>query len=70
MMRPFVREAMKMFDLLVAQALAEHGMLDSIAAGFARLRYQIDLYVGPGRSGYVLLGGLILMLWLVTRTRR
>ncbi len=59
-----------MFDLLVAQALVERGMLDSIAAGFARLRYQIDGYVGQGRSGYVLLGALILMLWLVTRSRR
>lgn len=59
-----------MFDLLVAQALVEHGMLDAVAGGFARLRYEIEGYVGQGRSGYVLLGALVVMLWLVTRNRR
>jgi len=59
-----------MLDLLIAQALVEHGMLDSIAAGFARLRYEVEAYVGQGRSGYVLVGALIVVLWLVTRSRR
>jgi hypothetical protein len=59
-----------MVELLVAQALVEHGMLDSVASGFARLRYELEGYVGQGRSGYVLLGALILMLWLVSRGRR
>ncbi len=59
-----------MVRLVIAQALVEHGMLDAMAAGLARLRYEIEAYVGPGRSGYVLLAALVLVLWLVTRTRR
>jgi hypothetical protein len=59
-----------MLELLVAQALVERGLLDSVAAGVARLRYQLELYVGEGRAPYLLIGGLILLLLLVTRRPR
>ena len=59
-----------MTPFLIAQALVEHGMLDSLAAGFARLRYEIDAYVGPGRSTYVFIGALVLFMLLISRSRR
>ena len=59
-----------MFNFLVAQALVERGMLDSIAAGITQLRYQIELYIGDGGSTYLLIGAAVIFLFFITRRRR
>ncbi len=59
-----------MLELVVAQALVEHGMLDSLAAGVTRLRYQLDAYVGEGRSVYVLVAAVVLLFLLIGRRPR
>jgi len=33
-------------QLLLAQAIVERGLLDSIAAGLGNARYRLELYVG------------------------
>jgi hypothetical protein len=59
-----------MQGLLIAQALMEHGLLDSMAAGLTSLRYQIETYVGQIRPTYVVVGVLILFAFVLTRRRR
>lgn len=59
-----------MSGLIIAQALVEHGMLDSMAAGLTRARYQIDAYLGQDGSTYVLVGAVVVVLFLITRRRR
>jgi hypothetical protein len=59
-----------MFGFLVAQALVERGMLDSIAAGITQMRYQIELYLGDGGSTYLLIGAVVIFLFFMTRRRR
>ena len=56
--------------LIVAQALVEHGLLSSMAAGFTRLRYEIDAYLGYDNSSYVVAGALVLMVYLLVRRKR
>jgi len=58
-----------MHELLIAQALVEHGLLSSIAASFTRMRYEIDAYLGHNAT-YLVFGVLVLLLFLVVRRRR
>jgi hypothetical protein len=54
--------------LLIAQAVVEHGMLDSIGTRVEAMRYEIDARIGQGGTKYLLIGlGVILVLWLVRR---
>jgi hypothetical protein len=54
--------------LLLAQALAERGLLDQIAAGLSSARYQLELYVGQGNTVYVVIA--VVLLLVLTRVRR
>jgi LPXTG-motif cell wall-anchored protein len=59
-----------MLQMVLAQALVEHGLLDSLAAGILHARTHLELYIGQGNSTYVLLGGIVLILVLLFRRRR
>lgn len=59
-----------MGELLIAQALMEHGLLDSIAAGFATLRYQLEAYAGQVPPTYLVVGVVVLFVFLIARRRR
>jgi hypothetical protein len=41
-------------ELFIAQALVEHGLLSSMAAGIAQLRYQVEAFMGPNAPIYLL----------------
>jgi hypothetical protein len=51
-----------------AQALVEKGMLDSMAAGFAQLRYKVSASISDGSILWWLAGAVLL--FLVFRSRR
>jgi len=55
-------------QLLLAQAMVERGLLDSIAAGLGNARYRLELYVGQGNTIYVLAAVVVLL--VLTRVRR
>jgi len=54
--------------LLLAQAMIEHGLLDSIAAGVGNVRYRLELYIGEGNTLYFLAAAVVLL--VLTRVRR
>ncbi len=56
--------------LLVAQAMAEHGMLDAMAAGIANARYQLELYIGQGNTIYFLVAAAAILAFIFLRRRR
>jgi hypothetical protein len=39
-----------MLQMVLAQALVEHGLLDSLAAGILHARTHLELYIGQGNS--------------------
>ena len=55
--------------LLLAQAMVERGLLDSIAAGFGDARYRFEAYVGAGNSVYFLVAAALVVLLLFRRRR-
>ena len=55
-------------QLLLAQAMVERGLLDSIAAGLGNARYRLELYVGQGNTVYVVAAVVVLL--VLTRVRR
>jgi hypothetical protein len=55
-------------QLLLAQAMVERGLLDSIAAGLGNVRYRLELYIGQGNTIYVVIAAVVLL--LLTRVRR
>jgi hypothetical protein len=55
-------------QLLLAQAMVEYGLLDSIAAGLGNARYRLELYVGQGNTIYVLAAVVVLL--VLTRVKR
>jgi hypothetical protein len=55
-------------QLLLAQAIVERGLLDSIAAGLGNARYRLELYVGQGNTIYVVIAVVVLL--FLTRVRR
>jgi len=48
--------------------MVEHGLLDSISAGLANAKYQVELYVGQGNAIYVVIAAVVLL--ALTRVRR
>ena len=52
----------------LAQALAERGFLDQIAASLSSAKYQLELYVGQGNTIYVIVA--VILVIVVTRVRR
>jgi hypothetical protein len=55
-------------QMLLAQAMVERGLLDSIAAGLGSARYQIELYVGQGNTIYFV--AAVILVLVLTRVRR
>lgn len=55
-------------SLILAQAMAERGLLESVSDGLGRARYQIELYAGQGNAIYVVIGAVVLL--ILTRVRR
>jgi hypothetical protein len=55
-------------SLILAQAVVERGLLDSIAAGLSSARYRLELYVGEGNAIYVVIAAVLLL--VLTRVRR
>ncbi len=47
--------------MLIAQAIVEHGLLDSLVAGFMTAVDQVDYYVGTGNSKWMLIGLAIVL---------
>ena len=59
-----------MNSLVIAQALAERGMLDAMVAGITRVRYALDDLVGYDNTKYVLMGLAVLLALFAFRRRR
>jgi len=55
-------------SLMLAQAMVERGLLDSIAAGVSSARYRLELYVGDGNAIYVVIAAVLLLVF--TRVKR
>jgi hypothetical protein len=55
-------------QLILAQAMVERGLLDSIAAGLGNARYRLELYVGQGNTIYVVIAVVVLL--VLTRVKR
>ena len=54
--------------MLIAQAVLEHGALDSIGARVAGVRYEIDARFGQGSTKWLLIGlGVLFAYWLFRR---
>ncbi len=56
--------------MLIAQAVVEHGMLDSLAAGLSAAFDQVDYYVGTGNTKWLLVGLAIVMAIVFFKPRR
>jgi hypothetical protein len=54
--------------LVLAQAMVERGLRDSISDGLGRAKYQIELYAGQGNAIYVVIAAVVLL--ILTRVRR
>ena len=54
--------------VVLAQAVVERGLLDSISDGLSRAKYQIEVYAGQGNAIYVVIGAVVLL--ILTRVRR
>jgi hypothetical protein len=57
-------------EQMIAQALVEHGLLDSLAAGLTVARDRLELYVGRGNGIYVGAAVLVIIVLLLARRRR
>ena len=55
-------------SLVLAQAMVERGLLDSIAAGVSSARYRLELYVGEGNAIWIVIGVVVLL--VLTRVKR
>lgn len=47
--------------MVIAQAIVEHGLLDSLAAAFTTALDQVDYYIGTGNAKWVLIGLAIVL---------
>jgi hypothetical protein len=56
--------------MLIAQAVVEHGMLDSLAAGLSSAVDQADYYIGPGHAKWLLIGLAVVLAVIFFRPRR
>lgn len=56
--------------LLLAQALVERGLLDSIAAGLGSASYRFEAYIAEGNRVYILAAAVVLVVVLLFRRRR
>ena len=56
--------------MLIAQALVERGLLDSMVATIWSALMQVDSYVGEGNTKWVLIGLAVVLGFLFLRPRR
>jgi hypothetical protein len=47
--------------MLIAQAIVEHGFLDSLVAAFTTAADQVDYYIGAGNAKWALIGLAIVL---------
>ncbi len=57
-------------SLVLAQTMAEYGLLQALATGFTTLEYRIEAFVTSANNRYVLLAALVVILVLLIRRRR
>ncbi len=55
---------------ICAQAMAEHGLLDAMAAGVAGAKYRLELFIGQGNTVYVLVAAAVVLALIFFRRRR
>jgi hypothetical protein len=55
---------------ILAQTMAEYGVLQALATGFAQLEYRVETFVMTGNNRYYLLGAALVLLVLLVRRRR
>jgi MYXO-CTERM domain-containing protein len=55
---------------MTTQAIVERGMLESISNGVMHARYAIESRLGEGTSKWLLIGGLLLLMFFAVRRRR
>ena len=56
--------------MILAQAMAEYGLLTSLIAGLSAASHRLEVYIGAGNTGYFFLGLTIIILLLLARRRR
>jgi hypothetical protein len=56
--------------MLIAQAVVEHGMLDSLAAGLSNAFDQVDYYVGTGNAKWLLVALAVVLAFVFLKPRR
>lgn len=54
--------------VVLAQAIVERGLLDTISSGLGRAKYHIEVYAGQGNAIYVVIGAVLLL--VLTRVNR
>jgi len=55
---------------IIAQAIVERGMLDGIADGAMRVKDAIEVQIGDGNAKWLLVAGIIALLFWALRRRR
>jgi hypothetical protein len=56
--------------MIVAQAVAEHGLLDALVTGVDGAMSQLDLYLGPGNARWAVAGLAVVAVFFLIRSRR
>ena len=55
---------------MTTQAIVERGMLDSLGTTVTRVRYVIESRLGEGATKWLVIGGVVLLLFFAFRRRR
>ncbi len=55
---------------ILAQTMAEYGLLTALAAKISAIQYRLEAYIGTGNTKYLLIAALLLVLVLLIRRRR
>ncbi len=55
---------------ILAQTMAEYGVLQALATGFTTLEHRVETFVMTGNTRYVLLGVCVVILLLLVRRRQ
>lgn len=56
--------------MLVAQALVERGLIAGFVESLSAALLQIDYYVGPGNTRWVIVGLAVVLAWVFFKPRR
>jgi hypothetical protein len=56
--------------MLIAQALVERGLIDSMVSNIWSALMQVDAYIGEGNTKWVLIGLAIFMGFILLKPRR